>query len=207
MGNSASKAARTLPKTPSAARAAPPWAGARTPGPTDVGPGPNAVQPGPQRHPVARASELKDEDIERDASDPQLLANLRELGQVKVDHRMETERTHAAVQKAFESRARAEADAAGATTPRNRLWGYALATLLEQRLSVKSDQELSNLANKFNMDGAVLARLAKTVNVPSIKEGSERREVDSQGNASETVVAEWREPVLDSADGAARIAS
>ena len=32
-------------------------------------------------------------DIERDASDPQLLANLRELGQVKVDHRMETERT------------------------------------------------------------------------------------------------------------------
>ena len=71
-----------------------------------------------------------------------------------------------------------------------------MATLLEGRLSVKSDQELSNLANKFNMDGAVLARLAKTVNVPSIKEGSERREVDSQGNASETVVV--RELVLPS---------
>ena len=135
------------------------------------------------------------------------------------------EEQQAAVQKSFESRARAEADAAGATTPRNRLWGYALATLLESRLSVKSDQELSNLANKFNMDGAVLARLAKTVNVPSIKEGSERREVDSQGNASETVVvsgpfrrsrkvwkadaeqAEWREPALESVDGAARISS
>ena len=89
------------------------------------------------------------EDIQKDASDPQLLANLRELGQVSVDHRMSVARTvrlhiisawaaytqaeqEAAVHTSFASRAQAEADAAGATTPRNRLWAYALAAMLEE---------------------------------------------------------------------------
>ncbi|KAI0255411.1 hypothetical protein BJV78DRAFT_1179929, partial [Lactifluus subvellereus] len=64
----------------------PSWTGARIP-PLDpkVSPLPTARQPW--------ASGTKDEAIQRDGKDPQLLANLNRLGAVRVDHHMQTVRT------------------------------------------------------------------------------------------------------------------
>jgi len=181
MGSAASKSARTLPAAKSAPRPLPSWAGARAPGP--------GGESSAQRHPVARAAGQKDDNIVKDGSDPQLLAHLQQLGPVRVDHHMQTVRTqHAAsVQHAFASRAQADADAAGARTPRNRLWGAALERLLEERQAVRDAHALAALGEAYNLDAAVLARLARVVNVPGVRAG---------GGEGETRVAEWREPAV-----------
>jgi hypothetical protein len=56
--------------------------------------------------------------------------------------------------------------------------------VLEKRLEVRSEHELRRLANEHNMDVNALERVARYVNVPSIKEGSEKQEVDREGNTT-----------------------
>jgi hypothetical protein len=103
MGSSASKAARKLPK-----RAEPPtWAGKRTPNPGQPDP-PAGVTREQVRENLASAQRTEGASatissgsastqfmvsaIEKDARDPHFLANLQQLGPVKVDHHMKTVR-------------------------------------------------------------------------------------------------------------------
>lgn len=204
MGSAPSKAARVFPVKPAKS---PSWAGARVPahGP-ETSPPPAARQPW--------ASESKDEVIQRDARDPQLLANLNRLGPVRVDHHMQTVRTQARFKELFQSRARSEDEAASMHIPRNHLLVSSLVALLEERQSVtngggddgflattRDDLPLRQLAEKYGMDVERLESLTRSVNVPRVREGGVRHMRDAQ-SGEETVISEiaWRESVapLDS---------
>ncbi|THH09483.1 hypothetical protein EW146_g8673, partial [Bondarzewia mesenterica] len=172
MGSASSKAARTLPKT--AAKPPPSWAGARTPGPSDVPPRAKPQNP--------RASETKDEDIERDSRDPQFLANLRRLGPVRVDHHMQTIRTADDVNRAYRSRVESETAASSSRVPHNRLLVDSLTDLLEERKLVTTQGELEELARRYGIDVDKLESLARFVNTPSVKEGSVVRVIEDNGD-------------------------
>ncbi|KAI0029868.1 hypothetical protein K488DRAFT_55431 [Vararia minispora EC-137] len=162
MGSSVSKTSRVFPKT-TAAKPPPLWASAQSV---------DARKPEPNRHPVARVSEHRDDGIVKDSSDPHLLANLRQLGQVRVDHHMQSIRTVCAkeVRQAFASRRQADEDASHTQTPRNRLWTFMLATVLEKRNQLRSRDELRALADEYNMDIDVLERVGRFINVPTVQE-------------------------------------
>ncbi|KAI9433940.1 hypothetical protein H4582DRAFT_1983483 [Lactarius indigo] len=197
MGSASSKAARTFPavkpgKPPS-------WGGARTPAhDPKTSPPPTARQPW--------ASESKDEVIQNDARDPHLLANLNKLGPVRVDHHMQTVQTQARFKELFRSRARSEDEAASMRIPRNHLLVSSLVALLGERQSVfgrmsGSDAALRQLAEKYGMDVERLESLARSVNVPRVREGGVRYIKDAQ-SGEETAISEvaWKESVapLDS---------
>ncbi|ETW85520.1 hypothetical protein HETIRDRAFT_470555 [Heterobasidion irregulare TC 32-1] len=201
MGSASSKAARTLPK--SVAKLPPSWAGARAPGLTDALPA-GAHESQTQRPPLA--SETRNEAIERDARDPQLLANLSRLGPVKVDHHMQTVRTTEYVNQAFRSRAQSETEAALTRMPKNRLLAASLADLLEERRFVTTRGELEELAGKYGVDVEKLESVARFVNSPSVDEKDIVRVVESNGDEVVTMMASWKDPVIVN-DPNARIAS
>ncbi|KAF8638496.1 hypothetical protein AX16_010479 [Volvariella volvacea WC 439] len=184
MGGSSSKAARKLPKAP------PKWAGARTPNPEFPGSG---APSNFGRPPLA--SESKTEAVLQDAKDPHFLANLSKLGQVQVDHHMQTIRTAANdTHKLFRSRAQSDLEAFGTTPVRNRLHAPTLSDLLDARKSVKTQQELEKLANEHNIDVQKLESLARFVNSPSVQGGTAVRTVAKDGEESLTTLAVWAEP-------------
>ncbi|KAH9029090.1 hypothetical protein EDB85DRAFT_1968227 [Lactarius pseudohatsudake] len=185
MGSASSKATRTFPavkpgKPPS-------WGGTRTPAhdPKTL-PSPTARQPW--------ASESKDEIIQSDARDPQLLANLNRLGPVRVDHHMQTVQTEARFKELFQSRARSEDEAASMRIPRNHLLVSSLVALLGERQSVLgrmsgNDAALRQLAEKYGMDVKRLESLACSGGVRYIK--------DAQ-SGEETAISEvaWKESAV-----------
>jgi len=158
---------------------------------------PKTSPPPTSRQPLA--SESKDEAIERDARDPQLLANLNRLGPVRVDHHMQTVRTQASFTELFQSRARAEDQATSMRIPRNHLLVSSLVALLEERqkqVPGSGDAALRQLAEKYAMDVERLESLARSVNVPRVREGGVRHIRDAQ-SGEETVISEvaWKESV------------
>ena len=76
----------------------------------------------------------------------------------------------------FESRSRAEDEAALARTPRNRLHVSSLVALLEERQNMVGGGggavEERELAEKYGLDGERLERLVRSVNVPGVLESS-----------------------------------
>ena len=106
--------------------------------------------PGPSRASVARPGRLAA--IMEDAGDPHLLANLRKLGAVKVDHHMQTVKVCSCeyfslstrltfalslplqasdgTAKMLQTRLEADEEAASFTLNRNHLFSYALTQLL-----------------------------------------------------------------------------
>ncbi|KAF8061530.1 hypothetical protein FPV67DRAFT_283858 [Lyophyllum atratum] len=177
MGSAASKASRKLPKrteTPS-------WAGVRTP---HVSEKPND----------RRASETRTQDIEKDAQDPDFLANLTRLGPVRVDHHMQTIRPATEVGQLFKSRTESELEAASPVPIRNRLHAATLSELLDKRKSAKSAQDVERLAEQYNIDVAKLEKLARFVNTPSIQSGTAVRIVEKDGEESLMTEAVWIEP-------------
>lgn len=150
--------------------------------------------------PTARqplASESKDEAILRDARDPQLHANLNRLGPVRVDHHMQTVRTQERFTELFQSRARAEDQAASMRIPRNHLLVSSLVALLEERQNVLGGAAAATqLAEKYAMDGGRLESLVRSVNVPRVREGGVRRIKDAQGEETVISEVEWRESVV-----------
>lgn len=60
--------------------------------------------------------------------------------------------------------------AASFRAPRNRLQIAALANLFDERKTVTTRRELDRVADRYNMDGKVLERLARYVNTPSVSE-------------------------------------
>ncbi|KAL1717334.1 hypothetical protein EV715DRAFT_203559 [Schizophyllum commune] len=159
MGSSASKATRTLPKKK------PSWSGART----------GEMPPPPPSRPRPVASETKTDAIMEDAGDPHLLANLRKLGAVKVDHHMQTASDGTA--KMLQTRLEADEEAASFTLNRNHLFSYALTQLLEERKTTP----VPVLAEKYNIDAARIESLCRFVNVPTIDTARQRRTVLKNG--------------------------
>ncbi|KZT28541.1 hypothetical protein NEOLEDRAFT_1086956 [Neolentinus lepideus HHB14362 ss-1] len=177
MGSGASKVARRFP----VAKEKPSWAGART----------SSAEEPPQPQPRDRtqnmsktlASETKDEEITRDAIDPQFMANLSRLGAVRVDHHMQTVRTVTrkadSINRGFRSRQQSEAEAASHPV-RNHLLAPALSDLLDDRKRVTSIQELQSLATRYGVDVDKLERLARYVNSPSADEKTRRKVVEQE---------------------------
>jgi len=194
MGSASSKAARAASSAVKSGKN-PTWAGARSPAPY-----PKIPPTGRARQPWA--SKSKNDEIERDAKDPHLQANLSRLEPVRVYHHMlpTAGAQSDGVRELFESRARAEDDAARGRgrTPRNRLHVSSLVALLEERRD-----GAGQLAEKYGVDDGRLERLVRTVNVPSVREGGHGggggmryvRDAESGEDAVVTEV-EWREPRL-----------
>ncbi|KAH9977117.1 hypothetical protein BGW80DRAFT_835695 [Lactifluus volemus] len=205
MGSVSSKGARTssrkFDKVPS-------WTGARTqPHNPKASPLPTARQPW--------ASETKDEAIQRDAKDPEFMANLNRLGPVRVDHHMQTIKTQGSlVKELFESRSRAEEEESNDRgSLRNRLHVSSLVRLLEERrdldladggggpaaagsqsvsVNVRKASSLL-LAEKYGMDVEKVERLVRFVNVPSVREGEKgvrRRYVGDAESGEEVAITE-----------------
>ena len=98
------------------------------------------------------------------------------------------------VRELFESRARAEDEAVGGRTPRNRLHVSSLVALLEERRDMvggsSSAATARQLAEKYGMDVDRLEKLVRSVNVPSVREealgsagaGSVRHVKDADGD-------------------------
>ncbi|OSD02901.1 hypothetical protein PYCCODRAFT_1458951 [Trametes coccinea BRFM310] len=183
MGSAASKPARKLARTP------PAWAGARTP---------NVGEQAPARPVVPQASETKSEAIENDSKDPHFLANLNKLGQVKVDHHMQTVRPAAdQAQRLFQARLRSEDQARSSRPPRNHLLAASLLDLLEERKYASKPQDLQETAKKYDMDVEKLERLARHVNSVSVDQDTVKRWIDDEGVEHVTMMATWVNPKVE----------
>ena len=134
-----------------------------------------------------------------DAGDPYLLANLRKLGAVKVDHHMQTVKVRPChhfplptrltfavpltsqasdgTAKMLQTRLEADEEAASFTLNRNHLFSYALTQLLEERKTTP----VSVLAEKYNIDATKIESLRRFVNVPTIDTARQRRTVLKNG--------------------------
>ncbi|KAF8478920.1 hypothetical protein DFH94DRAFT_746382 [Russula ochroleuca] len=167
-------------------------------------------RPSPVRTQQPWASESKNEEIQRDAKDPQLLANLSRLKPVHVHHHRLPTGTKDHVRELFESRARAEDEAVGTRTPHNRLHVSSLVALLEERRDMvigaggNSTTALAatrQLAEKYGLDVERLERLVRCVNVPSVRKqplggGAGVGTVRDAESGEDIVVkeVEWKEP-------------
>ncbi|KAF5387107.1 hypothetical protein D9615_001863 [Tricholomella constricta] len=185
MGGAASKAAskagRKLPKraeTPS-------WAGVRTPHASE--------QPLADR----RASETRTEEIDRDARDPDFLANLNRLGPVRVDHHMQTIRPKTTETKQlFKSRLESEHEASSLLPVHNRLHAASLSELLDKQKAARSAQDVERLAKQYGIDVAKLENLTRFVTSPSVQGGTAVRTVEKDGEESVMMMAVWIKPHL-----------
>ncbi|KAF5357869.1 hypothetical protein D9756_001825 [Leucocoprinus leucothites] len=191
MGSSASKAARKLPK-----RAEPPaWVGKRTPGPSDPKPA------GVTREQVQEqlASEHKSEAIEQDARDPHLLANLQQLGPVKVDHHMKTIRPEAASNTAqlFQARQQQEQNLEtaqqnpGRTASSSQFYAAQLASVLNARKSATDRGAVESVTRDLGIDLAKVESIVRFVNTPSVSKGGVKTVVDKDGNEQTIAKAVW----------------
>ncbi|KAF9466300.1 hypothetical protein BDZ94DRAFT_1213000 [Collybia nuda] len=187
MGGAASKTSRKLPKRVET----PKWAGVRTPGPSD-----RPTQPHERG-----ASEVKTEAIERDAHDPQFMANLTKLGAVKVDHHMQSARmpVPSEMHKLFKSRAQSEYEASAPTPTRNRLHAVTLSDLLDERKSAKTRGDLQRLSDRHVIDFTKLESLSRYVSSPSVQGGTAVRTVGPDGEESLLMTAIWAEPRIQDA--------
>ncbi|THH03853.1 hypothetical protein EW145_g5955 [Phellinidium pouzarii] len=176
MGGASSKISRKFPSKPTQS-----WAGART-------------DTANQTLRNATASELKDSAIEKDARDPHFMQKLSQLGPVHVDHHMVTD-TH--MKNILRSRDVSEQQASSHTPTRNRMLAGMLFDLLEQRKSVRSKDELSKLADRYDIDLDVMERLAAFTNTPSIVEGSRRKLLEDDGQERFTMLAGWEDNALE----------
>lgn len=92
----------------------------------------------------------------------------------------------------FRSREQSELQASSSShTVRNRVLSPTLAYLLSERLDLPAGSPtLADLADKQGIDISVVERLARYVNAPSVKVGSEVRRVAEDGEESiETTVS------------------
>ncbi|CAK5279614.1 unnamed protein product, partial [Mycena citricolor] len=175
--SSSSKAARSLPKR-ATATTPPPWSGAR---------------PVPRTEGVA--SETKTKVIEEDAQDPHFLSKLSQLGQVKVDHNMQTTRPATVASQMYKTRVQSETDAESPTPIRNRMPAPRLSLLLDQRKSVKTRRDMEFLAARYGLDLDMLDAVAKFVNTPSVQQSDMARSVGAADH-KQILRAVWVEPTL-----------
>ncbi|KAK0483442.1 hypothetical protein IW261DRAFT_1561267 [Armillaria novae-zelandiae] len=175
MGAASSKVARKYPKMTEN----PSWAGARSTRTVDA-----ATRP--------KASEVKNQDIERDAQDPHFLSNLNRLGQVRVDHHMQSFQPTASKSSVLRSRALSESEESS-SAGRN-VYAATLSSILNHRKSCTTRLDVDNLARNYKIDVQKLESISKFVNSPSIDSGSIVKTVDEDGNESRSMLAVWIKP-------------
>lgn len=125
------------------------------------------------------------------------MANLSKLGQVRVDHHMQTVRPDAErIQGVFQTRLRSEVEASSARSTHNKLVAGSLQDLLQERKSLTSRDELHKLAQRYDVDPDKLESIARFVNSPSIDEGSIKRTIGEDGAETVTMKAIWVDPSL-----------
>lgn len=117
--------------------------------------------------------------------DPQLLANLKRLGPVKVDHSMHGMRglkpTEVNASRILNAQKQSETEAQTGETKRNHIQAPSLFDALTRLQEAKDEQTVEKLAKEYNLDGRVLRELGKTVNVPTPDETTARMVVDEDG--------------------------
>jgi hypothetical protein len=95
------------------------------------------------------------------------------------------------VRELFESRARAEDEAAAVRTPRNRLHVGSLVALLEECQGARARTSgWQVLAEKYGMDVERVERLVRVVNVPSVREDGAVMFVRDAESGADVVVTE-----------------
>ena len=87
----------------------------------------------------------------------------------------------------YRSRLQSEVEASPAHHTRNRILAASLSELLESRKTVKSQEELRALAERYDVDVAKLTELARFINTPSIDEGTIVRSVNQDGEETLTM--------------------
>jgi len=179
MGGAWSKGGRKLP-TKATSTVQPGWAGARAP---------LRRQPDDQADRIS-ASETKSRVIQEDGADPQFLASLHRLGPVKVDHNMRPVLPGEENATRFRQHALSEEQAASSQTPRNRVVAASLVRILDERKSLSTRGQVEALAERYNMDYAVLEKLARFVTSPTSDPSTAKKLVTDEGSRT-TMLAKW----------------
>ncbi|KAH8833553.1 hypothetical protein DL96DRAFT_1577500, partial [Flagelloscypha sp. PMI_526] len=137
----------------------------------------------PSVHPTGlRAAEVKNEDIRLDGADPHLLANLRKLGPVAVDHHMQTIKTQAqTIGKGFEAWTRSEDEVASGQLSRNHLRESRLSNFFKEYNKASDPAQLESIAKSYNMDLTVASNLVQYVTTPTIDTASSTSAVQKEG--------------------------
>ncbi|KAK4683971.1 hypothetical protein P7C73_g6235, partial [Tremellales sp. Uapishka_1] len=172
MGGSASKATRKLPTASSTIKQQPSWAGVRTPNPppsSSRAPPLEASTAPPllQRQPQAPFSGEKDEALRQDSIDPQFMANLSKLGQVKVQDSGKFVETHSSNQRTLSSRSDIFTNPSP-TPPAGYLNSVLLTNLLDELKTLPPSASPAALYKSYGVDEASLTTLRKYINSPSI---------------------------------------
>ncbi|KAF5331143.1 hypothetical protein D9619_005745 [Psilocybe cf. subviscida] len=186
MGNSASKAARKYPTI------------SRKELPSQVS---RSGQQVPHVESAAQRGQLAEnrrtEAIDKDAGDPDFLANLNRLGPVRVDHHMEPIRQeNNQTTRLFDSRAKSELELASATggTSANRMYASTLSELLDRRKAARNAQELQKLCEEYGIEPSKLESLARFVSSPSINSSTIRPIAGKSEEEGFMATAVWIEP-------------
>lgn len=88
--------------------------------------------------------------------------------------------------KFFETRARAEEQATGAQSTKDKLHAFALKDLLDARKGVTSPEELARLAGHYGMSAGKLESVSRYISSPSIFSEESVKVVDSDGEEQMT---------------------
>ncbi|PSS35511.1 hypothetical protein PHLCEN_2v1536 [Hermanssonia centrifuga] len=128
--------------------------------------------------------------------DPHFMSNLSRLGPVKVDHHMRTFQPAMAnqIQHIYEARLQSELEARSPQTPRNHLLAATLEDLLEERKISRTQEQVTDLAKRYNIDVARLENLARFVNTPNVDPESVVKTVDDDGTERVTMKTIWVDP-------------
>ena len=100
------------------------------------------------------------------------------------------------MQHLLKSREISEQQAASSQPTKNRILAGDLHSLLTDRKSVMSTQEMESLAGRFTMDVDVLERLSRVVNSPSIDPRS-RKYVKEEGGSERLIMTVSRINVFE----------
>ncbi|KAF8633713.1 hypothetical protein AX17_004371 [Amanita inopinata Kibby_2008] len=133
--------------------------------------------------------------IERDGQDPDFMANLRRLGQVRVDHTVQPPSSSLSSQ-ILESRAQAEmavSNQAPGIIPVSMLH-----QLLDKRKNIRTRSEFATLTEQYGVDQESLNKLTAAVNSPSVRAGSGLPSIDKEtGEERTSIAAIWIEPRIE----------
>ena len=92
------------------------------------------------------------------------------------------------MKRVLHSRDISEQQASSHSSTKNRMTAGMLFDLLEQRRSITSRSELSSLVGRYDIEPAVLERVATIVNTPSVAEGSRRKILEDDGRERWTML-------------------
>ncbi|KAF7295087.1 hypothetical protein MIND_01047000 [Mycena indigotica] len=158
MGASTSKTVRALPKRPATPH--PPWSGARPSRPTQA------------------ASETKNQGKKNMVWFEFTTQAALQLGQVRVDHHMQTVNLEQTVRNTSNSRLHAEADAATL----NHIPASTFSRLLDERKAVRTRRDMQFLAKRFGLEVEKLDLVAQFVTTPSVRANSQQRVAQQDGS-------------------------